>query len=456
MRILVLYHHQGSYPLRATISEHLHAFRRYSGARCTYVNLAMRGLPDLDRVRPDLIVLHTILLSAARWSPALYEGIARVVEPLATHEAVKIALPQDEFYATDSLCDLLRRAGVDHVFSVAPPSEWPKIYRGLDLAVRLDEVLTGYVDDEVVQRLSAVAGRAARPVDVGYRAWHAAPWLGRHGQLKTAVADHFSRAAREHRLISDISTRPQDTFLGDDWYRFLERCRWVLGVEGGASVLDRDGTLRTRTDAYVAANPAAAFETVEAACFPGRDGELALTALSPRQLEACITRTGQILVEGRYNGLLEPDRHYLAVRKDFSNVDEVADRSRDERLRRELVERAYEDVVSSRRATYREFVRFVLSRALGDRRAGAPLPLEGRAALLRADLDDAVDWATIAVGALPRRYRVEERLLEALGMPVIDRNIMIQRVLDSLPRPLSASLRAVKRWTGARGRPPTK
>ena len=125
--------------------------------------------------------------------------------------------------------------------------------------------------------------------------------------LKTEVAHVVRERAQARGLRVDITTRPEDTLLGDDWYRWLARCRFTIGVEGGASVLDRDGSMLACTERVAAERPGGGFEELEAACFPGRDGELALTALSPRHLEACATRTAQILVEGDYNGVLEPE-----------------------------------------------------------------------------------------------------------------------------------------------------
>ena len=92
---------------------------------------------------------------------------------------------------------------------------------------------------------------------------------------------------------------------------------------------------------YVAEHPDATYDEIEAACFPGRDGELALFAISPRHLEACATRTGQVLVEGTYSGALEPGRHYLSVRADLSDLGHVLDEAQDEARRRELTEAAY-------------------------------------------------------------------------------------------------------------------
>jgi hypothetical protein len=180
----------------------------------------------------------------------------------------------------------------------------------------------------------------------------AKPYLGRHAMLKAELADAVGARAGAHGLRVDLSTRAEDTFYGDDWYRFLASCRYTIGVEGGASVLDRDGSVQ----ACVEAQPEGrTFDELEAACFPGRDGELALFAISPRHLEACATRTVQILVEGAYSGVLEPGAHYLELRRDLSNLDALlatvaAGDAAD------VAERAYADIVASGRYTYRRFV----------------------------------------------------------------------------------------------------
>ena len=58
------------------------------------------------------------------------------------------------------------------------------------------------------------------------------------------------------------------------------------------------------------------------------DGRLQLFAISPRHLEACATRTCQVLVEGEYSGVLRPGEHYIPVRKDLSNLDDVLEHDR--------------------------------------------------------------------------------------------------------------------------------
>jgi hypothetical protein len=349
------------WPWRKTIEDHLYSFRRYGSAEYVYVNLAVPGLANAYLAqRFDAVIWHNTFLAWVRWLPLEQRrGVMRRAARLARRARHQVALPQDEFIASEQVNRLLSEYGVDHVFSVAPESEWPLIYAGDDLErMKLSRVLTGYLDEATVARVGEiVAATRERPIDIGYRVTAPIPYLGRHALLKTEIAEVVRERALARGLTVDISDDPADTLLGDDWYRWLASCRYTIGVEGGASVLDRDGSVRAQVERHLEQHPDASFEELEAAYFPGRDGELSLFAISPRHLEACATRTAQILIEGDYNGVLEPDRHYLELRRDYSNLDELLDLVEAGRGReRELAAAAYEDVVASGQWTYRRLV----------------------------------------------------------------------------------------------------
>jgi hypothetical protein len=306
----------------------------------------------------------------------------------------------------------LDKIGVQHVFSVAPPSEWPMIYGGLRRdRVGLSQVLTGYLDEDTVGRVDHILAEGReRTIDIGYRTMPSKPWLGRHAMLKAELADAVREQALARGLRVDISTRVEDTFYGDDWYRFLASCRYTIGMEGGASLLDRDGSVRDCIERRLAADPDATFEQLEAACFPGRDGELSLFALSPRHLEACATRTAQILVEGEYGGVLRPGEHYVALRPDLSNLDEVLDLVAERRgAEDDLAGRARVDIVESGRWTYRRLVEDV-ERELPGAAATAP-------PAIRAVSAHTLDTASRPLVPLATRVLMPARrqLLDAVG-----------------------------------------
>jgi hypothetical protein len=412
---LLIAYAQQAWPVRGAVRDHLASFARHSRARCHYLNLSVRRPPRwLLRAPFDAVVFHTSFLSHIRWDPATGERLLEHARPLRELAATKAVLPQDEFLRSAVINDFINDFGIDVVLSAADSSQWPLIYDTVDRTrVRFSTVLTGYLLDETVARTEAVvAATPRRDVDVGYRAFHAPAWLGRQGQLKTAIASAVGDAARGRGLVADVSTRAEDTLYGDEWLRFQARSRYMLGVEGGASVLDHDGSVRARTEAYAAAHPDAGFDEIEQECFPGRDGELALAAISPRHLEACAARTCQVLVRGHYNGILEAGRHYVALEPDFSNLDAVLDAIAGGERREEIVRAAYDDVVASGRYTYKAFVEHFerecgLQPATG--RAGA------RTALARAT--DRLSWLAVRWVAVwrPRLLTRWERWAPRIG-----------------------------------------
>ena len=349
------------WPWRRTIEDHLYAFQRYGNADYIYVNLAVPWLANACLpLRFDSLIWHTSFLGWVRWLPlAQRRGVMKRARRLARCAPHQVALPQDEFIGSEPVNQLLREYGVNHVFAVAPESEWPLVYEGLDPdEIGFSRVLTGYLDEETITRVDAIlADGQPRTIDIGYRTGPPIPFLGRHALLKTEIADVVRECAEARGLRVDISTREEDTLLGDDWYRWLASCRYTIGVEGGASLLDRDGSIRARVLDFQAKHPDASFEELEASGFPGEDGKLSLFAISPRHLEACATRTTQILVEGDYNGVLAPERHYLPLRRDSSNLDELLDIVASDHERGErIAATAHRDVVAGGRWTYRRLV----------------------------------------------------------------------------------------------------
>jgi hypothetical protein len=386
-------------PLRAAIGDHLNSIRRYSGRPCIYVNLAVRSVPRwVVRQEIGLVVFHTTLL-ATRWHPQAFRRLAPRLAALGGLTCPRIALPQDEFLNTDPLVDFLRQFQVDHVFTCAPEKEWQTIYGALMAdGVGLTRVLTGYLEQRTVRRIDRLAAQAdERVIDIGYRSWQPEAWLGRHGMLKGWIAERFTEEGRRLGLRTDISMSPADTLLGDDWYRFLLRCRFTIGVEGGASILDRDGRIRDCVTRYQSEHREASFEEIERSCFDGVDGTFDLRAISPRHLEACATRTPQILIEGEYNGILEPGTHYIPLRADFSNIAQTVEAITHWDEAAEMAERAHRDVVATGRYSYESFVATLLSNAPSSSRALTRRSIRKPAISAWAQAADRSSWALVWV-----------------------------------------------------------
>jgi hypothetical protein len=362
-KILVVYYHYRGYPLRMTTKDMFNSFERYSNSLCYYVNIAF-GFPEyLKNVNFDLIIFMDMFLSK-RILKKLFNKAIKACQPLKNIRGKKIAIPQDEFYFTNDLNQFINEFKIKYIFSVSPESEWLKIYPNINRSrVKIEKVLTGYLEDETLQAINRLNQEVIpRHIDIGYRSTPLRYSLGRHGYMKGRIAEVFIEESRKFNLKIDISTQPIDTKLGLDWYNFLLECKYFIGIESGASLLDPDGAIYHRVNTFINGNPLASFNETEQNCFKGLDGNLKLYTLGPRHLEACATKTCQILIEGDYDGILQPYKHYLPIKKDFSNINEILQIVKEDKLREKIVNRAYRDIVASRKWTYQEFVKQVFNK----------------------------------------------------------------------------------------------
>src|SRR3990172_1592647 len=76
-------------------------------------------------------------------------------------------------------------------------------------------------------------------------------------------------------------------------------------------------------------------------------GAVSGKTISSRHFDAIGALTCQIMFPGRYGDILEADRHYLALERDFSNIDDVLARFLDDTTRSRLVRDTREWVVAN-------------------------------------------------------------------------------------------------------------
>jgi len=154
----------------------------------------------------------------------------------------------------------------------------------------------------------------------------------------------------------DIDVSEQRRIYGKAWYEFIASCRCMLGVESGVSLFDLEDEVRHEYAALVADGGQPTLDELERGALGRWDGRVPYRTISPRHFEAAALRTCQVMFEGSYSGAMQPMVHYIPLRKDFSNFDEVVERMRDTELRRTLVENAHRDLISSGQWSYARFI----------------------------------------------------------------------------------------------------
>lgn len=340
----------------AMVTDHVNALH-YLSTHEVFVlpDVVARGgeLPDeLDLAEFDAVVVHYSLFLAvdAYVTP-------RTRQRLAAFRGLKVAFVQDEYRFVDTTVARLREIGVDVLFTCVPPPELERVYPASALPrLRAVPTLTGFVPAHLLSYRPRPLHR--RPLDVSYRGRRYPLWHGRLGLEKWQLPERFRRDARRLGLRVDVSWRERDRLYGPAWPELIQSSRAVLGVESGASVFDFDGRIAARVETLEALlrRRDLDYDRLRADHFADADDAIDLAQISPRIFEAMALRTACVLYEGRYSGILVPERHYLPLRKDHRNLPEVARRLRDDPALARLIADAYAEIACNPAYSFATFV----------------------------------------------------------------------------------------------------
>ena len=365
--VLLLYDDLYSMHVRA-ITEHIEAFQRYGGNQITLVP-ATGHIPGVDDVEGvidfnafDALVIHySVRVSVEEH---LSSGMAKAI---AAYDGPKLLFVQDEYENTETARQWIERLDIDTVFTSVPLDQLEKVYaRSRFQKTDFVATLTGYVPEDLSID-SYVVPLADRHTMIGYRGRRLPHHYGLLGQEKIRIGVEVRERAIKSGLTVDIEVDDAHRIYGKDWYRFLGSCRATLGTESGANVFDEDGELKR----LAIQHSSLSFDEFADRYLGPYEGKVRMNQISPKIFEAIRLRTALILFEGSYSGVVEPDVHYISLRKDFSNFDEVVEKISSLDYLHTLTERAYRDIIESGRWSYRAFAED-FSRHLSRRLLGRP------------------------------------------------------------------------------------
>ena len=183
-----------------------------------------------------------------------------------------------------------------------------------------------------------------REIDIGYRATAGTLYLG-HNE-RNSIADYFEKHAVKYNLVTNISTDESKRFNINQWVNFLNQCKGQIGSEAGTDYFELTDSTRLKVNQYVDKTPNVTFEDVYEKYFRNYGPKTPNRMISGRNVEAGATKTVQILFEGEYGGYFQPDTHYIPLKKDSTNFDEVIDKFSDSSYSSQIASNAYDLVMS--------------------------------------------------------------------------------------------------------------
>jgi len=345
MRLLVL--HSSRFASVGAIRDYLEGLQSHSSHEIYFMEAGDGAVPQASYEAFDAVLVN--FCCRLHYGSLFSEASERFV---AGFPGLRIVILQDEQENTLNVCAQVARMRPDVLFTTLPPDAWPLVFSADTFGTcRIARLLTGYARQQPLPPDLVLRPLAERPVALGYRVTpHVWRW-GELGRLKIEVGRRFHEACLRRGVRADIAWTDDAKIYGDDWLRFNASCRGMLGSESGASIFDWHGDLQHREAHFRRTDPMATCEAF-LALLSGQEAPFNTGQVSPRVFEATLTRTALVLVEGEYAGVLKPETHYLPIRRDFSNIDEVLDRLEDVNELEAMAGRAYDHLIGSGAFSY--------------------------------------------------------------------------------------------------------
>lgn len=336
----------------STVTDHLDAFLNFSKHSVTQLSF-LRHLPSqLDLNRFDVVVIHYTIAIGYMAEHFISHKTKEIIRDF---KGLKVVFIQDEYRSVNAVLQTLEFIGADVLFTCVPENEISKVYSDMALPnVLKANTLTGYVPKSLLNK--RVPRISERRIDVGYRTRKPPYWLGELGYEKWQIADAFKEQVKHSGLVLDLSYDESRRIYGEDWINFVSSCKAMLGVESGSSVFDFSGDLQKTVDSYVAQEPKVEFSVVQEKFLRPYENLIRLNQISPRCFEAAALRTVMVLYEGEYSGILQPWRHYIPIKKNFSNFKEVLAILNDDNKLQEMADRTYSEIALNPLYSYKHFI----------------------------------------------------------------------------------------------------
>jgi hypothetical protein len=273
---------------------------------------------------------------------------------LMNFRGLKIIAVQDDYDRTATLHRAIRRLGFHVVLTCIQKEFWPIAYPKSELpGVTIVQGLTGYMPERMLERKLPVVPLPERKCWIAYRGRTIGARYGRLGFDKYEIGRRMAEICTAKGIPHDIAVDYESRIYGDAWFEFLGSSRTMLGSESASNAFDFDGRLEEAIQAFtVSHGRAPAYHELKHVIDP-LEAPFNVGQISPRVFETAVMRTPMILFRGSYSGVIEADKHYIPLEKDFANAADVLARLNDLEYLQGLADRVYERLVSSGQYGYR-------------------------------------------------------------------------------------------------------
>lgn len=285
-------------------------------------------------------------------------------EFLKNTDARKIVFPQDDYWHCNVRDQFYVEWKIDEVFPVCPSESWGELIpKSLSNGLLINQGYTTYVTPYILNISKHAPSWAKRNFDIVYRGSRIPTAPNHLGMIKSEIGRRFEKAIGHNSSLKlDLGLGSKDMVVGSAWHDFVGNSRAILGSNSGSSIRLKDESIARKINEYQLKNPNASVKEVELNTLSADDRNKNYTAISPRNIEAAILGTLQILVDGSYSGIMKADDHYIPIDEDCKNIRQILNMLKDEASCSRIIDSCRSRIIKTKELNVENLIQSVLSR----------------------------------------------------------------------------------------------
>ena len=335
-----------------TVKDHIHSFLNFSKYNIVKVDpYGLKNINMLNFDKYDFVIIHYTLA-------IIYDHFIsdKLKSKLAKYKGLKIQFIQDDYRQISEYKKIIKFFNINVLYTLYSKENAEKVWvDSTNPNLHLISNLPGYAPENLFNFKNPLIEE--RTVDVFYRGRTLPGWLGSLGQDKINIGKKFIENSRNLNLSIDIKWDEGSRIYHDEWIKSLQSAKVMLGTESGSSITDYDGMIQKKCEEILKKNPNTTFSELYSQFLYNYDNNLILNTIPPKVFEAISLGTVLVLFEGEYSSIIKEWVHYIPLKKDFSNFDEVVDKIKDNKFLTKMSNQAYNDIIKSKKYSYENFIK---------------------------------------------------------------------------------------------------
>jgi len=170
------------------------------------------------------------------------------------------------------------------------------------------------------------------------------------------ISDYLERNNINNNLISVKGWFNRDSKnKTSNWIENLSNSKVTLATECGTNICPLDD-LKIKIKRIQRTNPNYTYKEAEKEFNLNRKDILSAQC-APKMFEAASLKTALVMFEGDYGDIFKPDIHFIELKKDFSNINDVLKKIKDDDFLQNMVDRTYKDIAENDKYSYKNFIK---------------------------------------------------------------------------------------------------